>query len=157
MPIDLFTKTPIASELPVEMQQMIQDLKKCSSREDCLWRSSEILKKKYRGYRMRTYFKIYEIFTSDVEKLWHRRGFLHCTNLNYLLRTLLVESGFFRDEELILRWTQIWYLSPHQYMQVIINNQAINIDIWAYAFGIKFGDYAHGFHCFYSPEKQNDM
>jgi hypothetical protein len=153
MPIDFFQKTPLKENIPEEMQSVILELKKCPSREECLKATFRILTQKYRGYRMRTYLMINEIFTSDLHELWHRRGFLHCTNINYLMRTLLVGSGHFRDDELVLRWTQIWYLSPHQYIEVKMNDRMINIDVWAYAYGIKFGDYAHGFHCFYPPDR----
>ncbi|MEI6597138.1 MAG: hypothetical protein WCL13_02910, partial [bacterium] len=67
-------------------------------------------------------------------------------NINYVMKTLLIKSDFFKDGDIRLKWTKIWYFSPHQYLQVNIDNKWINIDIWAYAYGIKFGDNAHGFH-----------
>jgi hypothetical protein len=46
-----------------------------------------------------------------------------------------------------LKWTQIWYISPHQYLQIRVdNNEWINVDVWANVYDIKFGDYAHGFY-----------
>ncbi|MEA1963504.1 MAG: hypothetical protein U9M94_04710 [Patescibacteria group bacterium] len=146
MPLDLFKKTSIPEQLPDKMLNVIAELKKSSNKEDCLKFAYEILNKKYRGYRVKTYIKIFDIFSKDITKIWQKNGFLHCTNINYVMRTLLVKSGHFNDNEIKIKWTFVWYISPHQYLQVKINNSRINIDIWGKVFGIKFGDYARGFH-----------
>lgn len=146
MPLDLFKKTSIPEQLPDKMLNVIAELKKSSNKEDCLKFAYEILNKKYRGYRVKTYIKIFDIFSKDITKIWQKNGFLHCTNINYVMRTLLVKSGHFNDNEIKIKWTFAWYISPHQYLQVKINNSRINIDIWGKVFGIKFGDYARGFH-----------
>lgn len=146
MPLDLFKKTSIPEQLPDKMLNVIAELKKSSNKEDCLKFAYEILNKKYRGYRVKTYIKIFDIFSKDITKIWQKNGFLHCTNINYVTRTLLVKSGHFNDNEIKIKWTFVWYISPHQYLQVKINNSRINIDIWGKVFGIKFGDYARGFH-----------
>ncbi len=146
MPLDLFKKTSIPNQLPCEMQGIIVELKKSSNKEDCLGRAYEILSKKYRGYRVKTYTRIFEIFCKDILRLWQKNGFLHCTNINYVLRILLIKSEFFNDAEIKIKWALVWYISPHQYLQIKVNNNWVNIDIWGKAFGIKFGDYSRGFH-----------
>lgn len=146
MPIDLLLKTPIPNQLPKQMQETINELKKSLNKEDCLKHAYGILSAKYRGSRIKTYTKLFNVFSKDIDKMWSQTGFLHCTNMNYLIRTLLIKSGFFNDSDITLKWTMVWYISPHQYIQVIINNKKINIDIWGGSCGIKFGDYAHGFH-----------
>ncbi|MCK5319762.1 hypothetical protein KAJ61_00045 [Candidatus Parcubacteria bacterium] len=146
MPLDLFKKTSIPEQLPCEMQGIIVELKKSSDKEDCLGRAYEILSKKYRGYRVKTYTKFFDIFSKDTAKIWQKNVFLHCTNINYIMRILLIKSGYFNEDEIKIKWAFVWCISPHQYLQVKINNHWINIDIWGNTFGIKFGDYAHGFH-----------
>lgn len=146
MPLGLFSKTPIPDVLPEEMQKIINEIKKSLNKEECLKKAYEILISKYRGYRVKTYIKLFDVFKHDIATLWDKNGFLHCTNLNYLLRALLIRSDFFTEDEIHLRWTHIWYISPHQFVQVKIDNKLVNVDIWAYAYGIKFGDNAHGFH-----------
>ena len=146
MPLDLFTKTSIPTALPTEMQALITELKKSPSQEDCLQKAYEMLIAKYQGNRLKTYTKLFEVFKYDVKTLWSKNGFLHCTNINYLLRTLLIKSDFFKEEGLRLKWTLIWFISPHQYLQAKINSEWINVDVWAHAFGIELGDYAYGFH-----------
>ncbi|NLC31349.1 MAG: hypothetical protein GX765_04845 [Candidatus Moranbacteria bacterium] len=86
------------------------------------------------------------VFKKDVCFLWNQDGFLHCTNINYLARILLIESGFFKEEDIVLKWTLVWYISPHQYLRVkMIDDEFINVDIWAKNYKIEFGDYARGF------------
>ncbi len=102
---------------------------------------------KYRGYRLKTYLNFFQIFIFDITKLWNRTGFIHCHNANYLMRILLVKSGFFKNSDIQNKWTLVWYFSPHQYLQIKLNNgSTINIDIWGSAYGVKFGNYAHGIH-----------
>lgn len=146
MPLDLFSKTPVPDVLPDEMQKIINEIKKSLNKEGCLKVAYEILTAKYRGYRIMTYLKLFDVFKHDIGTLWQKNGFLHCTNINYLLRTILIKSDFFTDDEICLCWTQIWYISPHQYLQVKVDDKWIDVDIWAHAYGIEFGDHAHGFH-----------
>ena len=146
MPLDLFKKTLIPNQLPDEMRDVIAELKKSSDKEDCLGLAYEILNKKYRGYRVKTYTKFFDIFSKDTAKIWQKNEFLHCTNINYVLRTLLIKSGYFNENEIKIKWALVWYISPHQYLQIKVNNHWVNIDIWGKIFGIKFGDYSRGFH-----------
>ena len=146
MPLDLFSKTPIPGVLPDEMQKIINEIKKSLNKEECLKKVYEILIAKYQGCRIKTYTKLFDAFKRDIATLWSKNGFLHCTHINYVMKVLLIKSDFFKKEDIRLKWTQIWYISPHQYLQVKIDDKWINVDVWAYAYGIKFGDNAHGFH-----------
>ena len=145
MPLNLLSKTPIPDKLPEQMQETINELKKSLNKEDCLRCAYEILTAKYHGHRIKTYTRLFNVFSRDINKMWSKTGFLHCTNINYLMKTLLIKSGLFNDSDIALKWTMVWYVSPHQYIQVTTNKK-INIDIWGRSYGIKFGDYAHGFH-----------
>ena len=146
MPLNLFKIYPRPDEIPTEMQNTINEIKMSPSKEGCLKTVYEILTTKYHGSRVDTYLKFLNIFTHDIKTLWNTNGFMHCTNINYLMKILLIKSGMFEDNDIRLRWTLVWYVSPHQYIQVKVNSAWINIDIWASSYGIKFGDYAHGFH-----------
>lgn len=146
MPLDLFLKTPVPDVLPDEMQKIVDEMKKSLNKDDCLKMAYNIMIEKFRGYRIKTYLKLFDVFESDIAVLWNKNGFLHCNNMNYILRILLIKSGFFVEDDIRLRWTQIWYISPHQFVQVRIDGKWINIDIWAHAYGINFSDNAHGFH-----------
>lgn len=146
MPLDLFGKTSIPRVVPDDMRRAIDELKRAKNKSDCLRRGYEILIGKYRGYRLKTYLRLGEVFGVDIDELWNKKDFLHCTNINFLMRILLIESGHFREDEVRIRWTLVWYISPHQYLQIKVDNSWVNVDIWGYTHGIKFGDYAHGFY-----------
>lgn len=146
MPLDLFSKTAIPNLLPAEMQRCIFDLKQSSSKEMCLIKAYAIVTNKYYGRRFKTFSSFFQIFTKNIYQLWKISGFLHCTNINFVFRALLIKSGFFREEDICLKWTWVWYFFPHQYLQVKTEKGRINVDAWAQAYGIKLGNYAHGFY-----------
>ena len=135
--------THIQQDLP----QVIENLKKAQSKEACLYTAYEVLTTKYRGYRGKTYLYLADLFITNIDKLWSKNGFLHCTNLNKLLKTLLVASGWFTEEEVKSKWALIWYVSPHQYLRIKLGKgHYMNIDMWGKVYGIPFGGYAHGFN-----------
>jgi lysyl-tRNA synthetase class I len=89
MPLDLFSKTPMPSKLPNEMEKIINEIKKSLNKEECLKKIYQILILKHRGYRIKTYLKLFDVFMYNITKLWNKNGFLHCTNINYVMRILL--------------------------------------------------------------------
>ena len=147
MLLNFFTKLPIPNKIPEEMQKIAEELSRSASKEDCLKSAYEIMTQKYRGYRFRTYTKIHLAFETDLEKLWQRTGFMHCHAINYLLRILLIKSGWFDDSDIRFRYSLVWYISPHQYLRVKVgDDKCLDVDIWNHHYGKEFGDYAHGFH-----------
>ncbi|MEW6610493.1 MAG: hypothetical protein AB1352_02620 [Patescibacteria group bacterium] len=143
---NLFKKEPIPEKLPVDMMKVVEELKRCQNQDECLQRAYDILTTKYRGYKFRTYTRFWEMFETDLDKLWARSGFLHCHLMDYLMRVLLVKSGWFRDEDLVLKITFIWYISIHQHLLVHMRDgRQIHVDIWYAHYGKKLGDYARGF------------
>ena len=143
---NFFTKKPIPSELPPEMELNIIELKNISDKEKCLQRAYRIVTGKYHGNRIKTYQRLFDLFKYSPHHLWPHSGFLHCTNINYLLRILLIKSGHFTEDDIQLKQVLCWGFSPHQYLSIrVAENKYINIDPWAKIYGIKFGDYAGGF------------
>lgn len=130
----------------IDLNEIINEIKKSQDKEECLKKVYNIMIEKYHGNKIKTFTKFFNIFEKDTNKLWDKNWFMHCTNINYLMRILLVKSGFFKEEDIQLKWTLIWYILPHQYLQVKLNNKWINIDVWAYIYGIKFWNYAHWFN-----------
>jgi hypothetical protein len=146
MPLDLFSKTPVSKNLPLEMQKIINIISNLENKEECLLYIYNLLTKKYKGNRLKTFTKIFEIKEKNIELLWQKNGFLHCTNINYIIRSLLINSALFTESDIKIKWTLIWFFSPHQYLQINTDDKWVNIDIWSHNFGINFGDYSHGFH-----------
>ena len=137
----------IPSNLPTDMELLAKRLSNSIDRKDCLEKIYNLLGNKYRGYRIKTLIHSFDFFTDDLDSVWSKTGFLHCMTLNYLMRVLLIKSGFFTKEDVEQRWTTIWLFSPHQYLQVKIDkNEIINVDLWGKTYGVPLGNYAHGFN-----------
>ncbi|MGB0757096.1 MAG: hypothetical protein ACPGO5_01445 [Patescibacteria group bacterium] len=137
----LKTHTNISSE----MQELIEGLKGLPSKEDCLLKVYTYLSDKYHGSRVKTYTRVYELLYTDIDELWKKTGYLHCTNINYLAKYLLVHSGHFEEADISLKWTRVWFISPHQYLKIRMNdNVYVNIDVWAKIYGVGYGDFAKG-------------
>ncbi len=145
MPLDLLSKTEIKESLPSSMEEVVLELKKSNTKAECLKKAYDILITKYRGHRLKTYTKFFRLFIHDIELLWNESGFMHCTNINYVLRTLLIKSGHFTEDDIRIKWTTVWYMSPHQYLRIKTGDKYVNVDVWGYVYGIKYGDYAYGY------------
>lgn len=143
---NFFTKEPITEITNSALIQAIDTVKKSSSKKEALENAYQQITTRYRGYRFLTYTLFWRIFESDPNKLWNRKKFLHCTQQNFLLRTLLVKSGWFTEDDIELGFSLVWYFSPHQYLK--IKNNSTNytaVDPWTHHFGVPMGYYAGGF------------
>lgn len=141
------SKTRIPEKIPQGMQEAVAELQSLPSQEECLRRAYEIMTARFKGKRFKTVTRIPEIFSFNLEKFWNNPGFMLCHNMAWLLRILLVKSGHFKNEDLVGKWTQVWYISPHNYLKVKMRDgRVVNVDVWGANQGIKFGDYAHGIH-----------
>lgn len=145
MPFDFFSKTSIPEKVPESMLSLIDELKESSSKEECLKKVYNVLTHKYRGYRVKTFTRFPEVFMTDINRLWGKSGFLHCSNINYIARVLLIKSELFTEKDIQQKVSFIWYISLHQYLRVNVGERFINIDIWAHPYGTEYGNYAHGF------------
>lgn len=143
----LFGKTPIPQDISNEIKKELQLLRKCHTQEDYLKQAYHLITTRYESGRINTVLKIWELFSTGVQDLWNRSGFVHCTNQNYLLTLLLVKGDRFKESDIRLRWTMISYFSPHQYLKIRVrDNTWVNVDCWGRHYGIRYGDYAHGFN-----------
>jgi hypothetical protein len=143
MVLDLLWKTSIPKKIPKGMQAAVREINKAKTPKDALKKAHRILTKKFHGASAPTYPLIHRTLFKDLNYLWNQKGFMHCTNFNYLLRVLLVKSEFFKDEDIELKWTLHKVISLHQYIQVKIKNKKIPVDPWAYHKGIDIGAHAY--------------
>ena len=90
---NLFTKERIPDKLPKELEVFVKELRKSKTKKECIKKAYIFLLDRYRGQRVYTYLKFFNLFISDVDKIWAKKGFLHCNVLNYLMRILLIKSG----------------------------------------------------------------
>ena len=91
--------------------------------------------------------KLFDLFNVDIDTIWSKSGFLHCTNMNYLMKILLLGSLKFDEKDIEFRWTLIHCYSPHEYLRIRVRDKEwLDIDLWGKVYGIKFGSHAHGFN-----------
>ncbi len=132
---------------PESFLDFVNYLKSTKNKEECLEVAYNYFINQYHGEKLKTYTNFLKLFQSDTKKLWLQKGFMHCTNINKLFFESLVESGHYKTADIKRKWTLIWFFSPHQYLRIKIDeSKYMYVDIWAHQFGIKFGDYARGFH-----------
>ena len=137
---NLFFKVKIPQNISQGMIDVIELLKKSRDKEECLKKAYNILTTKIKGCR--SYVDFFDLFITDPNKLWEKKH-SHCTNLNYLLRILLIKSGFFQEQDIKLKLTLIHHISIHQYLVVRINkDKFIDLDPWGESHGIKFGNHS---------------
>lgn len=145
MIFNLFFKQSIGEITNPDIKHAIEHVRHASSKKDALERAFKLITKRHRGYRFRTYIFFWKILEANPNKLWQRTGFMHCTQQNFLLSVLLIKSGWFSEKDLQLGHSLVWYISPHQYLKVKINDTVIAADPWNYRFGVSLGHFASGF------------
>ncbi len=140
------TPRRIPSALPPDAQSIVDLLRNAPSKSACLQMAYDAVTERYHGDRWKTITRIWELFPLSFESLWKRRGFAHCTNFNWMMRTFLLHSGKFTEQDMETHWTLLRGFSPHQYVRVRTENGWVPVDAWGKRYGILLGDYAHGFH-----------
>lgn len=154
MPIRLFS-WPVPKHLPRDIQTACDALRKSPNQETALRRAYDLVSGRFRARRSRTYILIHKILSKDAEHVWSRTNFLHCTHMNWILKILLVGSGWFKEADVREQWSLVWHMSPHQYLRVRMNDErSIAVDPWARTYRVPFGDYAHGFNSSRSPVRR---
>jgi hypothetical protein len=143
---NVFSREPIPKKLPKEMNAVISKLKKTKSKEECLLKAYDFLRKRYKGYRIRTIFSYHELLWKEFNRVWNRPGFQLCSNMNWALRILLIKSGKFKEQDIQLKVSMIYFISPHQYARVKLDDATwIDVDIWGANQGVPFGKHGQGF------------
>ena len=129
-----------------ELLKAIAMVKSSPNLEAAMKRATDILAAKYSANRVFTYLLYPKIWETNPDKLWQRSGFMHCTQQNFLWRILVTKSGWLRDSQVRLGFSQVWYLAPHQYLVVYLaGDKKLAIDPWSMQMGAKFGEYSSGF------------
>lgn len=142
----LFRKEPLLPITNPSLNHTIDTVKKAKTQHEAVKTAYRIITAKYQGYRFRTYLLFWKEWEKDPNKLWLRSGFLHCTQMNYLLRVLLIRSGWFTEDDISLGYSLVFYISIHQYLVVRLKDgDRMAIDPWNASYGATLGQYASGF------------
>lgn len=136
-----FWKSKLPDKIPQSMSDKINELKrKSKSSSGFLRLAHEFLGNKYHTERLNTIFKFYYVFL-DIDKVWEKSGFIHCTQSANMMRVFLVKSGLFRDKDIKIKHTFASF-TIHQYLQVKIDDKWIDVDV-----GEKNAEIPLGKHC----------
>jgi hypothetical protein len=150
----LFKDSPLPKEIQGEAKVVVEKIKDTTNRKIALKTAYSVIVERYDGGRLKTIGRLQDLWAEDWQHLWNRSGFLHCTNQNYLLALILVNSGLFSAHDIRRKWTLIWLFSPHQYLLVNVGqNEWIEVDCWANRYGVPFGKHASKFNTSVFPAK----
>lgn len=127
------------------------------TQDDVLRRAYDQVSNRFEASRWKTFGQFWKFFRLDLDTLWEKRGFIHCTHMNRILKKLLLESGQFSASDITFKWTVLSLISPHEYVQVRLKDgRRINVDVWGKTYGIPFGEYAHGFNASAFPMRMSN-
>ena len=130
----------LPTKIPADMEKTIVELKaQVKTKEEFLNLAFQFLGKKYRSERLNTIIKFNYLF-KPLEEIWSMSGYIPCTQSNYLLRIFLVNSGFFRENEIKKRHVFLNFVI-HQSLKVKLDKKWVNVEVGEADRGIKIGEY----------------
>jgi hypothetical protein len=123
------SKLPIPARLPSILEDEVKVLRATKSKEECLRLAYGFVRRSWQTRRFYVVTHFWRAWMQDLETICARR-ILHCHHLDLILRALLVRSGRFTEEDIRLRRTVTWLVSPHQYLQVRTGRGWQDVDPW---------------------------
>lgn len=133
-----FKEEKIEEPIPASLMDKINELKaKAKSHEDFLNLAYDYLGSRFRSERLNTFLKFNYLF-KPLNQVWQMEGYLPCTIINYLLKIFLVKSGWFMENDLRRRHVFVNFV-PHQYLQVKINGNWLDVDVGEKQRGLPLG------------------
>ena len=124
-----FRKKPVPTTIPTELTEVIDRLNNESTNdEDFLYKSYDYVVSKYYGNHHKSITMFWKAFQNPFKQ---KDGFMHCMGQNIILRTMLIKSGRFRDEDIELKITGISGFI-HQYLLVSIGDCVMKVDPWSH-------------------------
>ena len=142
----LIGKTKLPDDIDEGTRKILKELEGITDQKQYLRKAYDKVTSSYKGGRINTFSRVWELFSSGIDDLINRTGFMHCTNQNYVLTNILIKSGLFDDSDINLKWTNIWVCTPHQYLEIKVGKSKTYVDCWARHYGIPFGSFARRFN-----------
>lgn len=134
-----FGKTKIPKEIPDDLSDTIKDLNKNSTSDlDYLQNAYKYVTSKYYGSRFQTITKFWYAYKNVFN---YKSGFLPCNGQNYLLSIILIKSGRFDAKDIKTRTVPLNFII-HQYLEVRVDDNWVNVDPWSKSLGKSFGQRA---------------
>ncbi|MFH1030314.1 MAG: hypothetical protein V1770_03595 [bacterium] len=139
-----FRKDKLPENIPADLNKKISEIaKKSKSSYEFLQQTYDFLGTKYHAERFNTFLRFYGLFES-LDEVWKKSGFLHCTQMNYLMRIFLVQGGFFKDKDIKVKHTFANFCI-HQYLKVHVDGKWVAVDAGEKIRGMDIGKHLWGF------------
>lgn len=133
-----FKEEIIPEQIPETMADKINEFKdRAESREEFLNLAYDYLGSRYCSERLNTILKFNYLF-KRLDEIWLLEGYIPCTMSNYLLKIFLVKSGWFKEGDLRRRHVFVNFII-HQYLQVKLGDNWLNVDVGEKQRGLPLG------------------
>lgn len=131
-----FRKSPLPEQLPSDIELALERMNaEAVDDHDFLKRAYAFVTGHFRGGRLQTVTNFWVAF---YDPLTAPPGFMPCTGQNYLLRTLLIKSGRFTEDDIEVHTIPL-NLFIHQYLRIHIGTHHIDADPWSSFLGVPLG------------------
>lgn len=115
-----------------KIKQLANKLK-AKTQEQTLRNVYNYVTKNYEGREKKYKLACYpRLFLYDVNKLIQKRQFIACHIQNHVTRTLLVNTGQFKESDIKRKWTITKFITIHQYLIVKTDKAKYYIDPFMY-------------------------
>lgn len=126
----------VSRELPAHWREVLEKLQASAGADtEFLVGVYDAVTARYHGGRIETVTKFWKAFQDPFTQ---PPGFMHCTGMNYLVRTLLVASDRFSENDICVVNVPLNFFI-HQYLRVRTDGVWYDVDPWARHTGTPFG------------------
>ncbi len=136
-------KRKIKEKLPRDAKKKLIEIKKSSkNKKEALKKVIDYQLSIFYSEMRQAFPRFKFLFESSFNKLWKKKGFLHCHQQNFVLRRLLLGTKMFEEKDIKLKHT-FCYLNIHQYLKINIGKKKkewINVDAFAMSLGYNLGE-----------------
>ena len=130
----------IKGKIPIFVrQEMIKIGENSKTKREVLEKVLEFQHKYFYSEMRQVYRQFFLLFEGNFQKLWNKKGFLHCHQQNFVLRVLLLQTKRFKEEDIRLKVT-FCYFNIHQYMKLKVDDETIKVDPFAISLGYHIGE-----------------
>ena len=118
--------------LPPEIRSMVTELENQSSSQVSYLQAvyNVVLDKtlhQWKHTRFKAALRLPRAFVKDLNEIWRTNDFLYCTQINYAIFAMLINSKFFSEKDIKVRHVFINFFI-HQYLQVKVGEKWIDVD-----------------------------
>jgi hypothetical protein len=139
-----FKEERLPDKLPDGMPNQIRWLtSRAGSAVEFLNLAYDYLGSRYRSERFNTILKFGYLFRS-LDQVWQMSGYTPCTQNNFLLTLFLINSGYFKNSDIRRKHVFVNFFL-HQYLQVKVNKQWLDVDVGEKQRGLPIGKHLQYF------------